>query len=339
MTEKKFNVVTLGKVGTGLDQLQVQDSVRELCKYTDATLAKVFSGQMFCIKSGLDLETAKRYKSALENTGLVCEIIPQRREAEPVAQPAKQVSSFKCPKCGFAQQQGTSCVSCCIVFEKYLDQQRDPQFYTPPPASPAVAPARRSGSGGFGKVVVAVVVLALVTYFGLSLRNTSASNEILLYTSNDCGVFCDEAKAYFDSRGAGYSEINIDASDENMRKFAACNVGSLPLAYIGGEEVIGFNEMAFGIAVDGLLGRQNGTLDTHIVMYSAPGCPGCNMARKYFTEQNIEFEEYDINDPAHSTDYRSYAPIGTPLIFIGGIRVNGFSKPAIEMALRQVEQI
>ncbi len=337
MTERRFNIVTLGKVGTGLDQVQVQDNVRGLCKYTDATLAKVFSGQMFCIKSGLDLATAKRYKGALDSTGLVCEIIPQRKKADPVIQPVEKVPSFNCPKCGFTQQQGTSCVSCFVVFEKYLDLQREKEFYTQPLARPAVAPARSSGSGGFGKVVLAFVVLVIVAYFSLPQLNKPSSNEILLYTSNNCGVPCDEAKAYLDGRGVNYSETNIDASDENMQKFRACNVGNLPLAYIGGEEVIGFNEIPFRIAVDGFLGRQNGTLDKNIVMYSAHGCSYCNKARNYFTENNIAFEEYYINDPAHLADYRSYAPIGTPLILIGGIQVNGFSKPAIEMALRQVE--
>jgi glutaredoxin len=338
MREQLYTIETYGEISTGQKPEQVRNNVQTLGNFSEKYLDKIFSGQSILLKQDLDLATAQRYKRALDRTGLVCHIALQQKETITAQLPVNQIETVRCPKCGFDQPQEASCAACGIVFDKYLAQQQESRFYTPPPIETTTAQSRPSGMGWASKLMTAVVILAVAGYFGFFCRYKSASDTIVLYTADNCAG-CDEAKAYFATKGVNYSEINIDASDENLEKFEDCDVGTLPLAFIGGERVVGFNQLAYGIAVDGLVGRQDGTLDKRIVMYSAPGCRGCNMARKFFKEHEITFEEYDINDPVHGAEYRSYAPIGTPLILVGGIRVDGFSQPALEMALRQVEQI
>ena len=274
---------------------------------------------------------------ALSRTGIVCEIEPQ--SGHPEVEVVKRLEEIIfCPKCGFSQQQGGSCEACGLVFDKYRTALRksEDSFFAVPPAKTPVTP-QSSGSGWF-KLIVAAAVFAMIGYFSLASVGKPDRDEIVLYTANSCGP-CDMAKKFFTDKGVSYVEINIEESDENMTKFNHYNVDSLPLAFIGGEQVAGFNQIAYGIAVDGFLGRQNGNLNKRIVMYSQPGCPGCKKARDFFNDQDIAFEEYDINDPAHRSEYRRYSPLGTPLILVGGIRLDGFSKPAIEMALRQMGEL
>jgi glutaredoxin len=345
MTGQKYAIVTRGEIAAGQTLAQVRARVQELCKYGPESLDQVFSGVPFRLKSALDLATLTRYRRVLEATGLVCESIPMATsEAPPAPTAVLPEATFCCPKCGFTQQQEVSCPACGIVFDKYLAQQQklqdEQRFYTPPPVAPASRTPHQSPGTGAGilRLVLLLAVLATAGYFGFSSFDKPGRDEILIYTAKDC-LPCSEAKNYFAAKGVSYTEVNIDESAENMQKFERYGIETLPLAMIGGEQIVGFNPLPYGIAVAGFLGRKDKTLGTRILMYSTPGCPGCNQARKFFTEQDIAFEEYDIADPTRGAEYRSYNPFGTPLILVGGIRLDGFNQKAIEMALRQLDQL
>ena len=337
MSECQYTILTHGKISSGADFSQVRDRVKALCKCSDDTLDRIFSGKQFIFKQKLDQETARRYLQRLNQTGLVCVIEAQtcQTKYEPIN---RYEESFRCPKCGFEQQRGSSCEACGVVFEKFQKALHPNvnNFYAAP--SVTTQSSSRSAGSGLFKILIAAMVIVVVGYFSFSLYGNPDRSEVVLYTTNNCEP-CNMAKKLLVDKAVSFKEINIEDSDENMAKFDQYHVNTLPLAMIGGEKIVGFNSMAYEIAIEGFLGRQNGDLDQEIVMYSKPGCPGCKMAREYFSNKGIEFQEHDIYDPDYSSEYRSYAPLGTPLIFIGGIRVDGFSKPAIEMALRQVEDL
>ncbi len=341
MAEQKYRVLTRGRLADGEDLEQVRARVKALCQYSDANLDRLFSGRPFLIKTDLSLEQAKRYQQALERVGVVCEINQQQTQTAsltPEVPSGKCESVIICPKCGFSQAASASCAACGLMFAKYQHARENSEktFIDSTVHRPVTqSTASRSSGGGWLKIVVWAAVLLTVGYFGLGLTEKPGRDEVVIYTASDCEP-CGMAKDFLRTAGIEYRELNIDESTENLEQFERQQVNTLPLAFIGGEKIVGFNQVAYDIAVAGFQGRQNGELSEGIIMYTQPGCPACKKARDFFNEQEIAFEEYDINDPAHSGDYRSYSPLGTPLILVGGIPVQGFSKPALEMALRQV---
>ncbi|MFP4459889.1 MAG: glutaredoxin family protein [Candidatus Zixiibacteriota bacterium] len=72
-----------------------------------------------------------------------------------------------------------------------------------------------------------------------------------------------------------------------------------------------------------------------IKVYSTPTCPYCTMAKNYFKEQNITFEDYDVSkDQAKAREMVDLSgQMGVPVISIDGTVIVGFDKPKIESAL------
>lgn len=328
MSEALFTIVTRGELAPGSDPEAVRARLQALCKYDAATLARVFSGETFRFKNDLDRATAERYLAALSATGIVCAL--QRQAAIPVIAPPP--TTISCPKCGAEQPQAAICRACGIAIDKY---QRQRQWPTQHPVNVPAPPAGGSGPGLLLKLVLAAVLLAVAGFAGYIALAPGKLQETVLYTTNGCGP-CDSARDYLQSRGVPFTEINIAASEENRKAFEALNPSVLPLAFVNGERLDGFYENAYAIAVSGLEAKKSGVVDQSIVMYVAPGCRYCTQAHDYLVSRNIPFTELDINDPANAASYQSLNPVGTPLILIGGIRIDGFGQQSIDMALRQV---
>lgn len=72
-----------------------------------------------------------------------------------------------------------------------------------------------------------------------------------------------------------------------------------------------------------------------VVMYSASWCGYCAKARKYFSQNNIVFTEYDIekNKQARKA-YDALGAKGVPVILVGKKRMNGFSAAGFEKIYR-----
>lgn len=70
---------------------------------------------------------------------------------------------------------------------------------------------------------------------------------------------------------------------------------------------------------------------TDVVMYSTTWCGYCKKARRYFTQQNIPFEEYDVEKSSKGKkDYKALKGRGVPIILVGERRMNGFSVASFE---------
>jgi membrane associated rhomboid family serine protease len=120
MSNNLFRIVCRGELAYGFEVEETRANLKRLCKYNDATLDKLLSGQKITIKSKLDLETAQRYKAALDKTGIVTtveEILPSK----PVS--PKEQETIECPKCSQRQPQSLTCMNCGIVFAKYAQAQ------------------------------------------------------------------------------------------------------------------------------------------------------------------------------------------------------------------------
>ena len=72
----RYRIITTGEISSGTTKKEVEENLAQLCKYDQTKLEKVFSGTKFIFKSNIDLDVARRYKNALDKTGIVCHIEP-----------------------------------------------------------------------------------------------------------------------------------------------------------------------------------------------------------------------------------------------------------------------
>ncbi|UFS70216.1 TFIIB-type zinc ribbon-containing protein [Geomonas sp. RF6] len=91
-------------------------------------MERIFSGSLFVFASGIDLLSARRHKTSLDQTGIVCHIepvtpIPQKVPESQLPAPVREEPS-SCPKCGAPYNGEAVCGSCGVVPAKYLERQR-----------------------------------------------------------------------------------------------------------------------------------------------------------------------------------------------------------------------
>jgi len=73
-------------------------------------------------------------------------------------------------------------------------------------------------------------------------------------------------------------------------------------------------------------------MDKKIVIYSTPTCPACNMAKSYFLERGLEFEDHDVSrdiDRAREM-VKATGQRAVPVIMIDGRPIVGFRRKMIE---------
>jgi len=75
--------------------------------------------------------------------------------------------------------------------------------------------------------------------------------------------------------------------------------------------------------------------DKKIKIYSTPACAYCNMAKAYFKENNVSFEDYNVAvDSAKRMEMvEKTRQMGVPVIDIDGQIIIGFDKSAIDNIL------
>lgn len=72
-----------------------------------------------------------------------------------------------------------------------------------------------------------------------------------------------------------------------------------------------------------------------VIVFSTPTCGYCNLAKHYFRQHQIRFQDVDVSrDPAAARDLvRRSGQMGVPVIDIGGKLIIGFDKPKINQLL------
>jgi len=73
-----------------------------------------------------------------------------------------------------------------------------------------------------------------------------------------------------------------------------------------------------------------------IKIYTTPTCPYCQLAKDFFQEKNLEFEEINValdQEALKEMVYKS-GQMGVPVIDIDGKIFAGFNRPEIEKFLR-----
>jgi glutaredoxin len=71
-------------------------------------------------------------------------------------------------------------------------------------------------------------------------------------------------------------------------------------------------------------------------MLSSEFCPSCVVARRWFTEQNVPFEECTIErDAACMEEFQARRAPGTPVIIVRGLPLLGFAPESVLAALQR----
>ena len=72
-----------------------------------------------------------------------------------------------------------------------------------------------------------------------------------------------------------------------------------------------------------------------VIMYSTSWCGYCKKARQYFSDHQIRYTDYDIeNNPTARQAYNKLDAKGVPVILVGSRRMNGFSASGFEQIYR-----
>lgn len=72
-----------------------------------------------------------------------------------------------------------------------------------------------------------------------------------------------------------------------------------------------------------------------VKMYTTPTCVYCGMAKKFFTENKVEYSEVDVaKDRAAAGEMiEKSGQMGVPVIDVDGKIIVGFDRPALKQAL------
>ena len=125
---------------------------------------------------------------------------------------------------------------------RWVDKDGKVQYTdAPPPADAKGVTERRMGGGG----------PASDEQVPYATRMAAQRNPVTLYTSSNCGDYCDEGRALLNKRGVPFSEKNAQASqaDQDALMKAAGSL-SVPFLIVGEAKVRGFDEGAWHSALD-----------------------------------------------------------------------------------------
>ncbi len=76
----------------------------------------------------------------------------------------------------------------------------------------------------------------------------------------------------------------------------------------------------------------------NIKIYSTPTCPWCVLAKKYFNDKKIAFDDFNVAQDQEKAEemVELSGQMGVPVIVIGDEVIVGFDKDKIERALKKI---
>ncbi len=78
MEDTLFDLVFEGDIKTGLEVQDVKSCLAKILKVEESRIEPFFKGNRVIIKSNLEIETAKKYKSIVEKSGVICRLYASR---------------------------------------------------------------------------------------------------------------------------------------------------------------------------------------------------------------------------------------------------------------------
>jgi len=76
-------------------------------------------------------------------------------------------------------------------------------------------------------------------------------------------------------------------------------------------------------------------MDKKVMIYSTPGCPFCNMAKKFLKDNNVDFEDSDVSTDRTKAQemIQKSGQMAVPVLDINGEIIVGFDKEKIRKAV------
>ncbi|MEO8384308.1 MAG: glutaredoxin family protein [Betaproteobacteria bacterium] len=165
-----------------------------------------------------------------------------------------------CPKCNYARKQTDTCPSwqcpsCQVVYSKFGDTQvaMDGKDRS---SSSHFRPAPEE-SGSSWKWVVALVLIVGVAWQGRAMykrqapqsayqgsmqsRSSQPQPEVIMYSASWCG-YCKASREFFKDHRVRFTELDIENTAEGAEAYEKLGRGGIPLIFVGGEEIRGFDE-------------------------------------------------------------------------------------------------
>lgn len=107
MEQRSYRIILEGTIIDGLDRHDVVTKLAVLFGKDAGTVEKLLSGRARPIRTGIDLDTAKKYRTIIKNAGAVVRI----EQDTPVAKPPERIPEARAPE--FAERgPGTECPRC-----------------------------------------------------------------------------------------------------------------------------------------------------------------------------------------------------------------------------------
>jgi len=162
---------------------------------------------------------------------------------------------------------------------------------------------------------------------------------------------CKQAEEFLKTRRISYERLNIENDPEAKNRIKSYGNLRLPTLVVGDSVVSGYYHSQFVASLikqlgadvlprgDKVLYRPNFDKNgrPRVVMYGTKWCGYCKKAKEYFESENILYTEWDIEaDPNAAKRFELLQGNGTPLIFIGYERVNGFDYKKVNRILKGV---
>lgn len=88
------------------------------------------------------------------------------------------------------------------------------------------------------------------------------------------------------------------------------------------------------LAKRSLAAAQGGAGGRTVVMYTTSRCPACTMAKQYFAQKGVSYQEIDVERSAEGrAAFQQLGGRGVPLIMVGEKRMEGFSAQGLDAML------
>ncbi len=117
---------------------------------------------------------------------------------------------------------------------KWTDEQGKVHYSDSPPAQKGVKEIKVQTYSG-----PAVVTPNKSATAGTTVA--TSQGKITIYSASWCG-YCKRAKAYLNSRGISYSDLDVETSEEGKTAYRKLGAHGVPVIFVGEQRMDGFNQ-------------------------------------------------------------------------------------------------